>query len=233
MKKLWVGIFVIGMFFVVPHRTEAFIIIDTGHIDDYSYTNDWGSATQFTLNQSATITSIETWMSGSPVSCGIPEPHPCNIIPEGSFVHLRVYADGPFILPFPKIPDTDIVLYEKLFQIPFTDDGSESVLNDFNWRGVSGISLDLPEGKYWAAFSKHSDGYARIAHGLPGSSFSAEAGNDFLPVGQAETCEQGVCVPNDSIYNYSLKVLATPEPSTLLLFGSGLLGAFYRRRKGV
>lgn len=230
MKKMLICVLAVGLLFTISSQADAFIVIDTGHTADTDFLAPFGVATRFVLNGPVTVTSIKSWLSGVMVDPTAP--------PGDSLARLTVYGDGRFFRPahtYPdgNIPDLDNILFGASFQLP-NSSSDDSVLSDYAWRGITGMSLDLPAGNYWVGIRTAPDSHGgTIGLGVPGTSISARAGNnDYLPVGQGETCDSDGCRPNDDPrFNYSLRVNAVPEPSTILLFGTGLLGVFYRRRR--
>ena len=105
MKKIWICI-VVGLLLAIPYRADAFIILDTGHTDEYTFTNPFGVATKFVLDQPATITGIESWLSGVFVR----DSNSPDGRLEDSIVRLFVYEDFG-IDNSRDLPNTSNMLY--------------------------------------------------------------------------------------------------------------------------
>jgi len=197
---------------------KAAVIVDTGSVSDplnggpilvgnvpgYSYFQ-W-LAGKFTLGQTYTVTDIQGW-----ISTGY-----SNSL--ASKLTLVVYGDGG------TVPNKSNELYSGLFDLP----GTTTIAH--NWYGVSGLSLTLGPGSYWAAFETRQgymyDGYMQHPVPNPLSGYAVAYPS----------------YPNYNSYanaNFGLKVQGVPgqspvvpEPATMALFGiGGAAAAFMKRQK--
>lgn len=195
--------------FIIAATTPSYavLIIDTGVPTEtgggYSMIPQgqyW--AGEFTINSSATINAMQTWLPSF----------------LGGTITLNVYDDGG------EFPNFDSLISSNVFNVPGL--GADI----FDWYGPSGMNLNLNAGTYWAAFeiigNNTYQGYS------PGS-----APNPLQNYAGYWEYLDGVWGWNQyDASGFSLRVYTPetsaviPEPTTMLLFGIGSLGVFFRRK---
>ncbi len=181
-------------------------IVDTGPGTDafggYTLSQDQWFAGKFSTSEKFSITDVKGWMATTWYGNG-----------TGTAV---IYTDGG------TIPDTE--LFSAKFTIPVTP-GS---ISNRDWYGPSGLNWLLDPGTYWVAFE------VRAGDGLDG--FMTSPVDSPIEVA-VYSYNRG---PGYQAYSPPIEVgfrilsdpAPVPEPSTILLIGSGLLGlAGYGRKK--
>lgn len=122
-----------------------------------------------------------------------------------------IYADGG------DLPGLE--LYSQQFSVPAANQG---------WYGASGLGWALSAGTYWASFEvRPGDTYSGS---LPGSALVPLANEAYTSDGNWQGFDDlclAIRISGDRIGNQ------VPEPSTMLLLGTGLLGlvGLNRRKK--
>lgn len=151
-------------------------------------------AAEFSVASLVTVTSAEAWM---------------NTYKSGD-LRVRLYSDGG------EVPGSP--LFTSIVTL-----GSQ----EFGWRGALGLNWSLAPATYWIAFEVPSGGVGASVQGGAPSPLLNEAfayydppdyngnwaGYDSLNIGVRILGESGDTPPP-----------AVPEPASLLLFGTGLVG---------
>jgi len=199
-----------GILLLVPRSAQAILIVDTDSgwpqfgVSIYNRSNgDFQiNAGQFTLNQSYTISSLETWMySTSPGS-----------------VDLVLYGDKG------DLPDPNNEILRQNFDVlapgPVTD-----------WQGLTGLHQPLNSGSYWISLEKTTtdDNFSvnlpsGAPHPLSHYAYRADEDNngDWVPYTGGQGFRVGALDGSTAV---------VPEPATLVLFGTGFLGLMIRSRR--
>jgi len=194
--------------------TQAFFVVDTGQIGPSPEVSsiirmlDLTYSGQFTLATTYTVTDIEAYLINFDQQDQGQGPEELNmILTKGN----KLDRNGLVA------PDEVAQVHSEIFSIPLS--------RNFDWQGIHNLNLELNSGDYWVTLGHVKDNYLNVGAGF----------NSPNPL--QNYAENGVNLagyPNyPSSRNWGLRVNATPEPTTILLLGGGLVGALgLRRRKG-
>jgi len=211
MKRIFIIFTAIFLFSLNVGKANAFYIVDTGAGTDgppaWSADEEYWYAAEIDLSASTQLTSIFHWQ----YIYGIGAPN--------RPIDLAIYADGG------DVPNTSNELFRTSYSI------SETSVTD--WYGVSNLNWILSPGQYWIAIEPFvnvdpQDTLFRFV-GLPFGS--------PIPLENTASAYQGSyqnwSVIHAKPHEYGLRITGesvVPEPATMLLFASGLAGAFIRKR---
>lgn len=202
MKKILCAIFFVCFILIRPISTQAVTIVDTGEPDNTGRVNSWyGLASEFTLDGAYTLNEIEGYFELVGSESDLTK-----------VVDLIIYSVGA-----DGLPDTE------LFSNMFSTQSTQSKRYP-NWYGLDGLNWNLLQGTYWVSFEVEN--LTPNLH-MPTSS-------DNPPINMALI--NGNSYPDYfsvNVINIGVRIQGTliPEPTTMLLFGSGLLGLAGFRRK--
>ncbi|MGE0267339.1 MAG: PEP-CTERM sorting domain-containing protein [Candidatus Omnitrophota bacterium] len=213
MKKNFVSVFVLLLTLFTAASAQALVLVDTGPgpNDNQFQSTPAVLFAKFHLDFDYTLTDVEGWFTTRTVST----------------IYLGILRDGGEL---PNVIVEDLpeggstfafdTIYGQSFDIP---QGNEP-----DWFGVHDVEWVLAAGDYWVQFNLAQD------VGMPGPSqnpLDDEAffeGISILPVlvignfDENDALDLGVRIQG---------ITATvPEPASALLFASGILGAFLKRK---
>ncbi len=215
MKRLLSTLAIVGLALTVPTQAQAVFIVDTGTPTNFvsrslrnQSTGQQFLAGQFTTSQNYTINSLEGFIRadlGGTASTGM--------------LDAVLYLDN--------VGSVDPVgeIFRAAFNIP-----TPSQPLDFDWRGVYGLNLNLNAGTYWLAFeaadgSEVSSAMADMVTN-PMDQYAFNGGTGWINL----TTSPGNFDLGMRIDATAQSSNAVPEPATMALFATGLIGAGLRRK---
>lgn len=213
-KKLLAGLALTLLITTTVSSAYADTIVDTGPGLGTSFnwtlsnetpgvTDQWLAA-EFTLTQDYYITDLFGWLH--------------NNGQTGNKFTITIYGDGG------DIPDSGNLIYSNSAIVAGTE-------GQANWEGYHisyGNGLELAQGTYWIAYEIRPNNYANHYTGfMPSPSTSPLVNEAFI--------NSSGWIGYDDL-NLGVKILGTPnapvpEPTTMLLMGTGLAGLIGARRK--
>ncbi|MCD4722421.1 MAG: hypothetical protein K8S13_21570 [Desulfobacula sp.] len=221
LKFLLIGCIIL----VTPHSVFADYVVNTGpgntFVSGVQVKSTQWVAGQFTLNQSfSTIVDIEGWFALT-----------------GGTITVAIYGNN-FNSGSP-IPDSNISYGSWAFSVldmadydPNNSTIDPDTPDSFGWAGVSGVSLNLSAGTYWAAFEVRSgqnyNGFMPDMYDENDNPLSSDILAEYAWWRSPRWRNA-----NSSYETFGLRIgNPVPIPSALLLLASGLLGiAGFNKRK--
>ncbi|MCA9394476.1 MAG: PEP-CTERM sorting domain-containing protein [Candidatus Omnitrophica bacterium] len=212
MKKLMLALILGGLVLSVPHRAEAVFIVDTG-----TPTGD----TPWSAFNASTVTGHFQFLAGQFTTTN---DYVINSL-EGYFATATFIEAGPLdaVLYLDNAGSLDMVgeLFRQTFSIPQTTDPDQV------WTGVYGINHNLLAGTYWLAFEAQDGASSTTMRNGAPSPLDAYAFYDDTGSGYANyPLDMGIRIDASRTPGST----AVPEPMTMLMFGTGLAGAAWRRK---
>lgn len=216
MKKQFIGMGIGLTLLLGAGVAQGDVIVDTGagiggsgkEPALYSGQSAQWLAAEFSLDQNYWITDIHGWLY--------------NNGNTGHNFTITVYGDGG------EIPDTNNLLYSNSATITGTD-------GQANWEGYHisyGNGLELSQGTYWVSFEIRPINYFDPYNGyMPADSPNPLGNEAFLATGNGSWIEYDPLNIGVQILGDPIAPAPVPEPATMLLFGTGIVGLAGSRLK--
>lgn len=208
MKKNFIILLAIFIISSTVGKAQASYIVDTGNnsSDGVLINGNYGVAMQFSLGQAYTITSMESmiynWNDGT--------------------LSLAVFSDDT---NFPNYADE---LFRQDIFIPASNPPANV------WHGAFGMNLDLEAGPYWATWDSFSNAFQGV---IVGGAINPLDRYMYLFLDPQVNPGAYAEIGGEHSTNLTLRIGAdeqdpiVPEPATMVLLGSGLIGGAFIRRK--